>query len=263
MSITLTTRTDMPKKIVFVSVGTSALKESLRSTRDHRNQIKWSGEEGLNDLVELLNTGDENHQDEAKVEYEHQKKCVAESLRNMKAKFKEKVERDEVDKYSILSSEVASLIAMERAKKTGEDGAVPPGSFTNEDQIHLLHSETADGKLCAEVTRDVLPDYIEIPQENIELVPIIGLRMDEPELFLDRGIPALLQAIEERAIANVPDYYLNITGGYKGAIPFLTVNAVALRRVKEFYLVYLFEKAPYVLIQPIDDMQGHLTGFVA
>jgi len=241
----------MPKKIVFVTVGTSALEKNF-SIRDHNRNVEWGGDKGLDELILLLNTQDESQQSEAQQEFEHQKNYVVSELKNKRQQFLEKVEEQNREKYALLSSELASLIAMEKAKETDE--VKVPGLFSENDVIYLLHSDTAEGRLCAEVIEATLPDYIKLPP-NIEIVTITGLQMNNPYNFLTVGIPNLMQAVEDRVKEFTVDYYLNITGGYKGSIPFLTVLAAELRESYEVYLVYLFEKAPEVLIRPAHNLK--------
>jgi CRISPR/Cas system-associated protein Csm6 len=134
----------------------------------------------------------------------------------------------------------------------------------------LLHSDTAEGKLCAEVCKNALLSSIEISgratrflpflENKIEIVCIEKLKMDDPKLFAAEGMKNLREIIEKKMEDVNPDYYLNITGGYKGAIPFLTALAAEIKRKRVIKLAYLFEDSPQILIADAFDLTSLCKG---
>lgn len=117
-------------------------------------------------------------------------------------------------------------------------------------KIVLIHSPN-EGKGCAEQISSMLADKIYFPtnsttwQTRLEDLPSL-----DPENVhrFPAAMDELADIIQRNIIPFAGDVYLNITGGYKGLVPYLTMLGMALgRRVKTFYL---HEKSPEIIYLP-------------
>ena len=119
-------------------------------------------------------------------------------------------------------------------------------------EVHLIASDTALGYLAAEILKEKLPDYkkLEISQNEIKLHHIKDLQVWDAEKFKD-GLVNLIQEISKIADEYWGDVILNMTGGYKATIPYLTI----LSQVNRCPIYYIFEdtdalmEIPYI---PLD-----------
>ncbi len=123
--------------------------------------------------------------------------------------------------------------------------------FSNDTvSIYLICTDTILSPLCAEVIKDwmqsndfeVIFDNIQnivdkINEKDFESKYIIrDLRVDDKEKFEKRGLINLIDSFKKIIDRYYKDFcLLNITGGYKGVIPFLTIFS-QISRVKIFYL---------------------------
>ena len=104
-------------------------------------------------------------------------------------------------------------------------------------RVVLIASGTPEGQLAAEVIRSVLmqPECFQLAPATVEVERVIGL----DETFRDQY--ARLQEVVSRQIeqAGAPErVYLNLTGGFKGTVPFLTMIA----REQGYALYYQHER---------------------
>jgi putative CRISPR-associated protein (TIGR02619 family) len=127
-----------------------------------------------------------------------------------------------------LSAEIASLMAFKNGEGLG---------FDTNDLIVLLATNTIDGMFCADVHKKVLDDLkwckVEGPMK------IDGFNTRSANDFKNAGLNNLKQTIDGILDGNNrDDKYFNITGGYKGIIPFATIHAFD----KGMKLIYLYEE---------------------
>jgi hypothetical protein len=117
------------------------------------------------------------------------------------------------------------------------------------DRVVLVCSDTDEGKFCGRLLRGVLtstrpngfvPAPIEI-HEDIDTLKGVDVRTRDAEAFVHSGLPAYMRIVarEYKLLqSNMHDHIVfNVTGGYKGIIPFATMaaqilNAHALHRRK-------------------------------
>jgi putative CRISPR-associated protein (TIGR02619 family) len=126
---------------------------------------------------------------------------------------------------------MASLVAMD-----GNEGI---GDITSEDMIALLYSKTPDGKVCAEINAEAIKHKWQIEPDMKE---VAGLDPDKPEIFATEGLKNLIDISRNLLVeysGGDYDRYFNITGGYKGAIPIQTLQAI----MKNVPIIYLFENS--------------------
>jgi len=141
------------------------------------------------------------------------------------------------------SAEIKSLIKIkkEKLKELKEDDL----------KIYLLYSDTALGRLAAEIIKDFLPQYDEFKDAKIiEIREIKNLQIWNEKDF-KKGLINLILTINDIAGGNYQNLIINITGGYKATIPYLTI----LAQVNRLPIYYIFEdtedliEIPYI---PID-----------
>ena len=88
-------------------------------------------------------------------------------------------------------------------------------------RLVLLASDTPEGKLAARVIQHVLttPECFQLAPAKVEVVPVPGLN----ETF-ENQFEKLTRALAEQVdhVASPRRVYINMTGGFKGTVPFLT-----------------------------------------
>jgi putative CRISPR-associated protein (TIGR02619 family) len=134
------------------------------------------------------------------------------------------------------------------------------------DMLVLLSSATARGYLCARL----LQLYVErkkAGEDNTsfcawlakpEVVVVEGLQPHDKEQFQGAGVLNLVSAMHEQVQAHADgrDIVLNLTGGFKGAIPHFTMLASCFEGLR---VNYLFEDSPRII--EIPTMPLHLDVF--
>jgi putative CRISPR-associated protein (TIGR02619 family) len=198
----------MPK-LILVTVGTSALFEHS----DWKNGSNGNFWEKPEDLIARLEQEALNNQS---TEYNHQKKQVFNALKSNLETYYANNEQG----LNTLSAEIASLLAM------GKEPSI--GNITNDDKIVLLHSDTVDGKLCAEVTAEVIRSHF---CSDTMVKPLVGIRVqsrtvgeDIRQIFVNQGLNSLQEEVRRatetfrQEHGEIAPCYFNITGGYKGVL---------------------------------------------
>jgi putative CRISPR-associated protein (TIGR02619 family) len=117
-----------------------------------------------------------------------------------------------------------------------------------EDRIYLLHSETTDGEICAELVKSLLEKNLNC--KNVKLQKINGLQVQDAVRFRRHGIQNLFEQLR-KIVDAAPSHersevILNVTGGYKSTIPYITLYGL-LSRIK---VVYLFEHSNTLIELP-------------
>jgi len=207
-------------KVVITTVGTSLGGKELlnKNCRDHIDSLSKKSNFTADDII--------NMKDDSSNRFLEQ--CI-EYLNNSKRELKD------------YSAEIASLKLMD---------------LNGEDKVILLCSDTPDGAFCGLVDQKYISETMKI---SCELKIIDGLEASEGEKFLS-GLKNV--AKETKKIINENSDYneviINITGGFKGAIPMLTVLATA----KNFRIYYLHMESskliridPKILLDNLDDDQ--------
>jgi putative CRISPR-associated protein (TIGR02619 family) len=125
-------------------------------------------------------------------------------------------------------------------------------------EIYLLYSDTALSRLASEILYKVLSEYQPYDElkdcETKKPIKIEGLQIWDRSEF-NKGMVNLIQTIENISQECWENVIINITGGYKATIPYLTI----LAQVNRCPIYYIFEdtdaliKIPYI---PIDIKQS-------
>lgn len=151
---------------------------------------------------------------------------------------------NEINKWSegknAASAEIASLLKIqEELKETVE--------------VYLICSETILSRLAAECIKKWFEENMNFEIKNSNVIK--GLQVKDRKIFETEGLLELFDEIEKIAEGNWKEICINLTGGYKAIIPFLTI-------VGQIYgspLYYIFEESEsdkYELIKipqtPID-----------
>jgi len=130
-------------------------------------------------------------------------------------------ERDKSD----ISAEIKSLVKLKEELK-------------DELEIYLLCSDTILSKLAGEILKEVIPSILGIKnQDDVKLRVIEGLQVENKKEFKD-GLENLVKEIENISSGFWDNVVINITGGYKATIPYLTILAQIFRCP----LYYIFEE---------------------
>jgi putative CRISPR-associated protein (TIGR02619 family) len=121
-------------------------------------------------------------------------------------------------------------------------------------EIYLLFSDTAISHLAAEILYKVFSEYKPYDElkdyEVKEPIKIEGLQTWDRSVF-NKGMVNLIQTIENISQGYWENVVINITGGYKATVPYLTI----LAQINKCPIYYIFEdtdaliKIPYI---PID-----------
>ncbi len=118
--------------------------------------------------------------------------------------------------------------------------------------LHLLATDSQASPLAAQLIQDYYQSHPYI--KNVVIKTISGLQINHSDQFKDNGIQALINYIhntkKQRILINNKriklDALLNITSGYKGITPILTI----LGQLLNIPLVYLYERSDNLIEIP-------------
>lgn len=147
-----------------------------------------------------------------------------ERIKRLKKKIEDWFDR-ESNKEDI-SAEIKSLVKLKQEIK--EDF-----------EIHLLHSDTILSYLAGEIIKEKLRDineFADIKEDSIKLINIDSLQVWDRGEF-NKGMSNLISEIYQIAQEYWDNIIINITGGYKATIPYLTI----LAQINRCLIYYIFE----------------------
>ncbi len=119
-------------------------------------------------------------------------------------------------------------------------------------EIYLIATDTILSRIAAEIIVSTLDGFKKENGSTLNVFfdteedVITGLKINNPQAFQEIGLPKLIERLVSLGV-NKEQIILNITGGYKGLIPFLTILGQVYDNVK---LVYLYEKSDDVIVIP-------------
>ena len=120
------------------------------------------------------------------------------------------------------SAEIESILAIYQEQK-------------QDIEVYLLATDTVLSLLASNIIKEILPSYNSaIKSVSIEVIK--GLQVDNPDDFETIGFDGLVSFIQKLKKEN-KDVVLNITGGYKGVIPIMTI----LGQLYDIPLNYIYE----------------------
>jgi CRISPR/Cas system-associated protein Csm6 len=146
--------------------------------------------------------------------------------------------------FNTSSAEITSLLAIQEEIKDSLE-------------VYLIATETILSRIAAEIIQTKLNGYnagdgktnkvfFEADKEAPECDVIQGLDVKNADEFSNTGLPNLIERLKEIGI-NKEKIILNITGGYKGVIPYLTILGQVYKGVT---VMYLYENTQKVIKIP-------------
>lgn len=116
--------------------------------------------------------------------------------------------------------------------------------------IYFLHSDTILGNLAGEILKEKIEKIKILSDAQVSLNTIEGLQVKDRKQFVN-GMRSLITQIYRIADGYWGNIIINITGGYKATVPYLSI----LAQVNKCPIYYIFEgtdtliKVPYI---PLD-----------
>ena len=163
-------------------------------------------------------------------------RCVAGEKEAYKQGIRERIRKEQdahsKDWFSLVSAETKSLKAMD---------------VSRDDAIYLLHTDTDDGLICAECVAELVKEMFGC---SVTLKKIEGLQVKDAVRFRRQGMNNLFAVLKQ--LTEPYDYdesvkvLLNVTGGFKSVVPFVTLYGL-LRRLD---IVYIFEFSDSMILLP-------------
>jgi putative CRISPR-associated protein (TIGR02619 family) len=202
-------------KKVITPVGTSLFENFLKSGKADENFIR-------------------------KYEYFKNKKIKAEGLEGEEGKksiLKNALNENWFKENIDASAEIKSLIKIKN-------------KLNDDIRIYLIHSDTALSKLASEILVDSFKYYNDLKNSKVEVKGVNGLQIWDSKEFV-KGMAELIKLIYHISGGYWDDVVINITGGFKATVPYLTI----LGQINKCDIYYVFErtealiKIPYI---PID-----------
>ncbi|AEB10598.1 putative CRISPR-associated protein [Desulfobacca acetoxidans] len=208
---------------VFVTVGTSAV----------TNNPDLMGKMSLEALKKELKK--EEYYDSLK----------AKLIKRIGGNLKRYSGPEDTKDFRYYTAELGSLLAMKRT-----EGMLEQGEKADDNEFFLLHTDTDDGKLCAEVLEEVIktsygPAKLTV---NVKSIKTEFLNLDDSEGF-KKGLLKLQETVEihcKNSDKKDTRRYFNVTGGYKAIIPYATILAWN----KDMDVCYLYEQSTDLIIIP-------------
>lgn len=112
------------------------------------------------------------------------------------------------------------------------------------DEVILIHTETGDGEICAEAVRDLVTDAWGC---DCRLVRVEGLQVRDPRKFRKEGVQNLFRSLDRlRNERWGRELLLNVTGGFKAVVPFMTLYGL----IHRLDVVYLYETSSELITLP-------------
>ncbi|MEN3047094.1 MAG: putative CRISPR-associated protein, partial [Candidatus Hydrothermales bacterium] len=159
-----------------------------------------------------------------------------ERIKRLKNKISTWIEHKFKKAPETVSAEIKSLIKL--SKELHDDL-----------EIFLLSSDTVLSKLAGEILKDNLSKLENFENKKVELKEIKGLQVWDRQEF-NLGLSNLITEIYRIANEYWENIIINITGGYKATLPYLTI----LAQINRCPIYYIFEdtdaliKIPYIPI---------------
>ena len=112
------------------------------------------------------------------------------------------------------------------------------------DRVYLLHSDTADGKICAEAVENLIRRSWNL--RDVRLSEITGLQVANGHRFRRTGINSLFEELDRIYRRHQREIWLNVTGGYKSVVPYVTLFG----QLFQLPVVYIFERSESLITLP-------------
>jgi putative CRISPR-associated protein (TIGR02619 family) len=140
----------------------------------------------------------------------------------------------------VLREESTGFIKEAKASASAELQSIAKiqAELNDDIEVRLLASDTVASRLAAEIltdkiSRSILGNQVKKVEFDPEIDIIRGLQVKSTKDFSDRGMPNLMRRISQLD----GRLAINITGGYKATVPYLTI----LGQIDQIPLFYTFE----------------------
>lgn len=130
-----------------------------------------------------------------------------------------------------ISAEIQSLTKLQKERK-------------EELEVCLITTDTVASNLAAEIIKEYFEKQENYIMKQIERIE--SLQVKKRSLFVREGFPNLINSINSISKGYFENLIMNITGGYKGIIPFLTIFA----SIYKVELVYIYEESSEIISIP-------------
>ena len=131
-----------------------------------------------------------------------------------------------------ISAEIKSLTKLQEERK-------------EELEVYLITTDTVASNLAAEIIKEYLDKKQGFDVKKIQKID--SLQVKDRSLFVKEGFPNLINSINSISNGYFDNLIMNITGGYKGIIPFLTIFS----SINNVELVYIYEESSEMISIPI------------
>jgi len=111
--------------------------------------------------------------------------------------------------------------------------------------VYLLATDTILSALAAEIIKDYFEDKVNAYFNNQNDI-ISELQVKDKSSFIKKGLPNLINRINQISAGFWENILFNITGGYKGVIPYLTI----ISTINRCEIKYIFEKSEELITIP-------------
>jgi len=231
---------------VITTVGTSLITNYMKPEVHHSLEGNYTN---IQEAFENIEKVSESKYDEQ--EYKINITKIQDAISNKWIKGIKWVKEDdcwEIDEAQTInrdaSAEISSLLAIQE-------------KLNDSLEVRLIATETILSRLAAEVIQDKLNGYktedgktitVEFePEKTGDKCDVIqGLDVENPKNFRENGLPKLIERLKALGISK-DKIILNITGGYKGVIPFLTILGQIYENVE---IMYLYEESKDIIEIP-------------
>lgn len=112
--------------------------------------------------------------------------------------------------------------------------------------IYLIATDTVVSALAADIIKTWFEEKPGFTVHFKDTDVILGLQVKNYQQFVQKGLPGLVERIEEITANHYGEVIFNIAGGYKGVIPYMTVMAL----INNWCIYYIFEGSQTVIKIP-------------
>jgi len=130
--------------------------------------------------------------------------------------------------------------------------------------VFLIATDTVFSPIAACILENIVQDIDNINIARTDIVS--GLQVTNPDKFKSIGVPNLIEKLDDIIGAKPEEAILNITGGFKSVIPFITIYG----QIKPVRTCYLYEDAEELIWMPeipiyfdFSDVEDYYTAFEA
>lgn len=249
----------MESNLIICTVGTSLLQKKVGVTEGKRKNFPLRDIKG--DLAPHHDWKQETIEEKLSEKEHPFNKFLFKPLKELipKEQLGKRGEKyDPKNNPDLLPAELSSLYLF-----YWPDGNIPDGEHetNNKDIVVFLPSETNHSLFCACCLRKYIEEKEPLKSKisDVKIIKIEGLQTKDTKKFEEKAILNLSEILkEEIETGHKKDYnvVLNITGGYKGVIPYLTLFGMLYQegeedgKEKRISIKYLYEDSKELITLP-------------